>query len=663
MRGGCRAHAVHSAAFVKLALIYPPACDPTAPYPALPALAGFLRPQGIDVTLIDANLEGFLGLLRRDRLTELGEHVERRIAALHRRRALDHQAQLELLTLLRVRGEARVVPAEVGPALRTLRTPARFYDPEAYASAIHTVDAALRVISAAHAPLHLDFLAYRTPFALTSPDEIARDAANDPFDSTVTRLLPQLRNMDVIGLSVCFPGQLVPAYSFALKLKRALPHVHLTAGGPALTQILLRLQGPALRQGLGAFDSAVVFEGEHTLLSLCRALERDEPLDDIPNLVLPDSKLGARRVPGPPTVDLRTLPAPDVDGLPLDRYLSPHLLLPYDPTRGCYWGRCAFCHYGLTEAGTARYRERSLDTVIEHLTHLSRRHQTRFFYFSQDSVAPKTLVHLAEALAGTDLDLRWGTDLRPEAYLTPERCHTLRRGGAVACSLGVESAHPRVLELINKGIAPTTAARAVRHLAQAGIAAELMCFTDFPTETYAEAVDTLQFLADEAESIAAFIVGQFELTHGSAVAQAPERFGLREIWGVDGDGLATALFFAEKRRSKTPAQRARLEAMLDQLAQGWLLRPYPWAGSLSTAHTLFHYDHFGPGVFRDLKWNGARPALPAHTGRPRYSVAQLERAEEREATLWHELLQVRRHISRQAYETLAARLPRLKPLR
>ncbi len=649
---------------MKLALVYPPACDPTAPYPALPALAGFLRPQGVDVTLIDANLEGFLGLLRREPLAALGERIERRVAALQRRRALDHQGQLELLTLLRVRDQARAVPAGVGQALEVLRAPERFYDPEAYATAVDTVDAALRVISAAHAPLHLDFLAYRTPFALTSPEEIARDAAHDPFDGVMTRpLIRRLRDMDVIGLSVCFPGQLAPAYALALKLKRALPHVHLTAGGPALTQILLRLQGAGLRQGLGALDSAVLFEGEHTLLSLCRALERDQPLDAIPNLVLPHAELGARRVPGPPSVDLRTLPAPDFDGLPLDRYLSPHLLLPYDPTRGCYWGRCAFCHYGLTDAGTARYRERPLDTVIEHLTRLSHRYQTRYFYFSQDSVAPKTLVRLADALAHTDLDLRWGTDLRPEPYLTAERCQRLRRGGAVACSLGVESAHPRVLGLIDKGITPHAAKLAVRHLAQAGIAAELMCFTDFPTESYGEALDTLQFLADEAASIAAFIVGQFELTHGSAVARAPERFGLREIWSVTGDALGTALFFAERRRAKTPQQRARLEQALDELAQGWLLRPYPWAGSLSTAHTLFHYDHFGPGVFRDLAGQvrggvgGARP----RTRRARYAMEDLVRAEEREADVWHELLQVRRHISRQAYDALAAGLPVLKP--
>jgi hypothetical protein len=632
-----------------------------------------LRPQGVDVLSIDANLEGFLALLRREPLSELAGRIEQRTASLKHRRSLDHQAQLELLTLSRVRGEAQAVPGGIGEALRILRQPERFFQPGPYADAVATVGAALRVISAAHAPLQLDFTAYRTPFALTTPEEMARDAEpeRDPFDGYLRRtLVPRLRRagVDAIGLSVCFPGQLVPAYSFALKLKRAFPDVHLVAGGPAITQVLLRLHGPALRQALGPFDSAVVFEGEHTLLALCRALAEGRKgaraLAGIPNLVLPDPSLGAGYLPGPPTVDLRDLPAPDFDGLPLDRYLSPQLLLPYDPTRGCYWGRCAFCHYGLTATGTARYRERAVETVVGHLGALSARHGTRFFYLSQDSVAPKTLGRLADALAESGLDLRWGTDLRPEAHLTPERCAGLRRGGAVACSLGVESASPRVLRLIDKGVTPAVAGKAMRNLAQAGIAAEVMCFTDFPTETFDEAMATLRFLEEQAPHVAAFIVGQFELTHGSRVAREPARFGLREIWGVQGDALGTALFFAERKASKRERERLRLEQALDRLASGWLLRSYPWAGSLSTAHTIFYYAHFGSGVFRDLAGQVRGQILGTPTAKPvsrlDLAEAKLALAEEREAEIWHELTHVRRQISRRAYEELAAQLPPLR---
>jgi hypothetical protein len=659
---------------VKLALIYPPACDPTAPYPALAALAGFLRPQGVEVLPIDANLEGFLALLRPRPLARLADRIERRIANLQRRRALDHQAQLEFLSLWRARPEAGAVPGAINAALDILRSGDGFYDPGQYSSAVATVSAALRVIGAAHTPLQIDFTAYRSPFALTTPEERARDAdpERDPFDGYLVRdLVPRLRRarVDAIGLSVCFPGQLAPAYTFALKLKRAFPEVHLVAGGPAITQVLLRLHGLALAQALGPFDSAVVFEGEHTLLALCRALAeqrgKPEALQQIPNLVLRDPLLGARYLPGPPSVDLRTLPAPDFDGLPLDRYLAPHLLLPYDPTRGCYWGRCAFCHYGLTESGTARYRERAVDTVVAHLGALSARHGTRYFYLSQDSVAPAMLCRLADALAKSGLDLRWGTDLRPEAYLTPERCAGLRRGGAVACSLGVESASARVLRLIDKGITPGRAATAVRNLAHAGIAAELMCFSDFPTETLAEAMATLHFLEQNAPHIAAFIVGQFDLTHGSRVAQDPPRFGVREIWTVQGDEMGTALFFAERKASKRGRERARLDQALEQLASGWLLRSYPWAGSLSTAHAIFYYDHFGPGVFRDLAGQAHGRILtegPAERA-CRFDLHKLALAEQNEAAIWHELTHVRRQVSRQAYNELAAQLPALRPKR
>ena len=42
------------------------------------------------------------------------------------------------------------------------------------------------------------------------------------------------------GISVAFPGQIQPAYALAYILRRSLPHLHITVGGPAMTQILKR---------------------------------------------------------------------------------------------------------------------------------------------------------------------------------------------------------------------------------------------------------------------------------------------------------------------------------------------------------------------------------------------------------------------------------------
>jgi hypothetical protein len=539
---------------------------------------------------------------------------------------------------------------------------------------VDTVDAALRVLSAAYTPLHLDFTGYRTPFALLDPDEIARDAQpeRDPFDAYVRQdLAPRLRDgaMDVVGLSVCFPGQLQPAYSFALKLKAALPGVHLTVGGPAITQLLLRLRGPDLARALGPFDSAVLFEGEHTLLALVRALDqrsgddRATVVGDIPNLVQRDGLQGARYRPGHASEDLRALPAPDFAGLPRDRYFAPTLVLPYDPTRGCYWGKCAFCHYGLSEVGTASYRERPVEAIVEHLRALSATFATKHFYFSQDSVAPKTLVKIAEALDQAGLGLRWATDLKPEKYLTGERAQTLHRGGAVACALGVESGNQRVLGLIGKGAPVTVVSDVIRHLDQAGIAVEAMCFTGFPSETYDEAMQTLRFLDQRREQIAAFIVGEFDLTHGALVAQDPARFGIDEIWQVEGDMFGTGLFYTEKRSSRRGDQAARLDQALDRLASGWSLRRYPWAGALSTAHSVLYYERFGKDVARELAGRAPGGVLGARPFQHKagFDPAEAASAEVAEAEIWNTLVYQRRRVSRAEYAQLAATLPVLTP--
>jgi hypothetical protein len=420
-----------------------------------------------------------------------------------------------------------------------------------------------------------------------------------------------------------------------------------------MTQILVRLEGAAQDRAVGPFSSAVIYEGEHALLALARAVHRGE-----------DPCANGRVIRGTTVEDMSTLPAPDYDGLPLDRYLAPELVLPYDPTRGCYWGVCTFCHYGLAEVGTARYRERPVATVLDHLEALTKRHGARLVYLSQDVFSPRIATAIARGIRERGLAVRWGTDMRPERSLTKERCEELVAGGALSTSLGVESASPRVLTMIDKGIPVEDVRSAVQNLAAAGVAVEAMCFSDFPTETTREAMDTVRFVDALADDLSLFILGRFDLTHGSLVAQRPGDFGIREVWGVEGDELATGLFFDEKRRRRRAADEERLEAAVATLASRWRLHRYPWAGALSTAHTMLWYAHHGVDVFRRL--GGTPPArvpgAKALVARSRYdAVAIAAEAAEAEGAIWHELVRVRRSVRRADYEALAATVPPARP--
>jgi hypothetical protein len=644
---------------MRVALVYPPCCDPTAPYLSVPTLAAWLRKHGVDVLPIDANLEATEHLLRKDSLEALAARLERRLAKLDAKPSLSHEEQLVYTQLWRARGDATAVPHAVDDALAVLRdrTGERFYDAAAYEQAITTVDAALRVASAAHAPLAFDMVAYRTPFSLLTAEEIARDAApeRDPFHAYFVALARRLHaeGVGLVGISVAFPGQIQPAYSLAYMLRALVPGAHITAGGPALTQILLRLSGEALEKALGPFHSAVVYEGEIALLDLVQKLTRGE-----------DPCATGRVIRGQMIEDMSVLPPPSYDGLPLERYLAPELVLPYDPTRGCYWGVCTFCHYGLAEVGTARYRERPVETIVEHLEALSKRHGAGIFYLSQDVFSPRIAGQIARAIRARGLSIRWGTDMRPERSLTPEKCEELVAGGALSAALGVESAAPRVLSLIDKGIPAEDVRQVIQNLARVGVAVEAMCFSDFPTETYREAMETVRFIRGVEGDLALFILGRFDLTHGSLVAQKPGEFGIKEVWEVAGDELKTGLFFAERQRSKRPEQQEKLEASVTELSSRFRLHRYPWAGALSTAHTMLWYRRLGPGVFRHL----GRAPLPGVPGaRPRVLaarfdvVAMAEASAASEAAIWEELVYGRREVRREAYRALADALPHVKP--
>ena len=196
----------------------------------------------------------------------------------------------------------------------------------------------------------------------------------------------------------------------------------------------------------------------------------------------------------------------------------------------------------------------------------------------------------------------------------------------------------------------------IGHLAAAGIAAEAMCFTGFPTETLADALATLRFLDDRRDEVAAFIVGQFDLTHGALVAQTPERFGIREVWQVEGDTLGTGLFFEEETPPMRDGEPAQLDDALDTLSSSWLLRRYPWAGSLSTAHTVLYYDRHGRDVFRRLASvvRGGVIGASARVVPARFDLDAAAEALSREAEAWQHLVRVARKVSRQAYGAVTA---------
>lgn len=637
---------------MKIALIYPPTADPTAPYLSVPALSGYLKANGVEVLSIDANIEAYDHLFKQETLSSIANRLEHKLKRLNGKTVLSHEEHLSYLDLMHSRWSARAIPEKIEDAVSVMRdkSGARFYDPYQYETATAVIEHALNLVSAAYTPLKIDFSGYRTPFSLLNPKEIRADAdpERNPFHEYYCNLMDRLSNEPpaLVGISIVFPGQIQPAYSLAYMLRRYFPDMYITAGGPAITQLFLRLTENQLKNGIGSFDSVILFEGEAALLKVILELEKGHRPQG--------------RMIGDRCSDLGSLPPPDFDGLPMDKYLSPEPVLPYDTTRGCYWGKCAFCHYGLAEVGTAPYRQRPVKDVVTHLYEISRRHKCNLFYFSQDTMSPKYALQIAQAFLDAKVPWRWASDMRPESVLTPETCRRLHNGGALAFSLGVESGSKRILSLINKGISLEDMRSAIQNLASAGIAAECMTFTGFPGETGREAIATIQFIESLREKISLFICGEFDLVPGSRIARYPGEYGISDIWTVSGDEFVKTLFYEERIPSTSRRDVHKTESALEKLSRTYWLHAYPWAGSLSTAHTLLWYQRFGPGIFR---LSPERPFRRTQSfcgtenpGSRRYRMAL--RAERMEADIWETLIYEKRSVNRTAYRKLAKDLSR-----
>lgn len=665
-------------------LIHPPFADPTQPYLSLPTLKGHLRSRKLDARVVDLNIEAAHFLFDRENMEDLARRIGLRFLKLNHSEELSFEEQREYVRLVRARVSIeRALGAEVSP-LEVFRRRDLFYDGAAYSTARRLVDDFFLALSAAHFPYHFDFNQAGhedLPWSFSLLEAYA-DQGGSPLESFYRRtfeapedwdsvaagaLWLPLDDVELVGISVVFPSQIPEALYLARCVKRLAPHAFVVLGGPTVHQAAVHMPESLRRRLLGFADGIGLFEGEETLAALIPVLpawreasapaERFALLAGVPHLLtLCPGGEGTRLGPRAP-LDLSNLPPPDYSDLDLDRYLAPSRTLLYAPTRGCYWGKCSFCYYGLAETATAEYREVPPERAAADLARLAQRYGVRNFYLSCDVLSPSYAVRFAQALLDRGVKIRWSSDLKIEKYFTPERCELLHRAGLRSAAFGIESGSDRILELMRKGCDRETMTRVNRDFHAAGIATEWMTFTDHPDETVDEALETVSWIAAESEVVDLFIVGEFGLERGSHIAQDPARYGVERIYYAEGDDLRLYALFEQKQGSRTPQERERVDAAIRKASARYELHPYPWAGANSTHHTFLHFLEFGQRAFcthfqpAQAASKGSRPEPPpSHIpGLREYERFSVDAIEERERKFFAE------YLEKALYTTLPSR--------
>lgn len=583
---------------VSYLLINPPMSDPTTPYHSIPYLVGPAREAGYgDYRCLDANLDALEYLTRPEQVDDLLQHAESVIADVALERRPTRRDEIRFRQALAARALSRDMPAA---AIELLRDPERFYHYPSYASAVSVINR------------WLELLALRLPIGIMdgfrwhSKSEANLCSTKDLSDDAVIRSIsapfePYLadeftmclreRPWDVVGLSVNYTSQLPVALRIADIVKKVRPDAVIVFGGTEVGDVVKYTRDKAaLWRVFKNADLLVPGEGETVFVSILDAVGTGGELGAISGAISRGTSEHTISY-----VNVASLAAPAYDVWDWGRYWSPEPVVLYSPTRGCYWNKCTFCDYGLnSDKPTSPSRERPVPTVLDDLTAVSA--FAKVVYFSVDAMSPRYLKTLAGELADAGAPVRWSAELRLERTW-PKRAmgELLRDSGCVAVSFGYESGVQRVLDLIDKGVKVDQIPEVLAELRRNGIAAQMMGFTGFPTETAEEAEQTYRFLHEHGELWTLAGIGSFILTPGAIVAKQPDRFGIELLPSSPSDDISRYVPWRD-RTSGTERWADTVDERVSDELRDRLQRPgfsIPFVGGIDSTHSLLYFARYG----------------------------------------------------------------------
>ncbi|MFT5289429.1 MAG: anaerobic magnesium-protoporphyrin IX monomethyl ester cyclase [Planctomycetota bacterium] len=521
---------------MRTALVFPPQGHFTQPYLSLPSLAAYLKQNGYDdVHQLDVNIDAYDHFLSKERL----ELSLERIAERGELERLESQEQLSFSDMTRYQLLSEVgtighaIAGSIEEAKAVVRSPQDFYDYKRYIWAGRTIEQGLRIFSEEYAPTRLTAHGFVMRHRIERSAEIVTaisDEAENPYIEYFREVtLPALKELDpdLIGISLTFPSQAIPAFTLARLVKEWKPEVHITVGGGLMAYVAEKLSHRAEIWDL--IDSMVLLEGERPLLQLCEHVEGKRELSEITNLIYrgPDGKPIKTSQIDP--LNIMGLPTPDFSDLPLKKYFTPELVMPLAATRGCYWGKCVFCTlYTVIGPG---YRGRTVEQTVEDMRELQNLYGVKSFYLAIEDLPPNMAKRFPEAIIEAGLDISWWADARFEhEVFDEETCKLLAQSGCKRLAFGYESSSNRVLELMCKGIDPDESLKMIRRVHDAGISVTLYAMVGFPTETREEALATLNTVLANRDWIQEVSVRVFYLDESSEVYKRREEFDIVEVY-------------------------------------------------------------------------------------------------------------------------------------
>ena len=281
-------------------------------------------------------------------------------------------------------------------------------------------------------------------------------------DLTGGRPLPSI-DADIVGVTA-----VTPQYPLALEILRSVkaknPGAFVVGGGPHFTV-------QPQRCAEDGWNCVVVGEGEEAMFRVAQGLR-------------------AYTVRMCPLGSLDGLPFPDWDAVDMKRYHYEWRGMPCASmicSRGCPWGRCAFC----CRTWTRPVRWRSPENVVNEVLQLQQRgYPVVYFYddcFNLNRPWLKRLCTLLEPVGE-----KWRCLIR--ADISREQAEMMAKAGCVEVFIGQESGSDQILRTVDKGITASQGLKAVQLCAEAGMHVRVGLIIGLPGESEKTVIETRAWL-------------------------------------------------------------------------------------------------------------------------------------------------------------------------
>lgn len=335
----------------------------------------------------------------------------------------------------------------------------------------------------------------------------------------------------VVAISVTSTCQFIPGCILADIIRKCRPDVTIIMGG-SCADIFLKSEYEPKVDIEKYFDYVIVGEGETALLKLLHYLRGKGTIEEVPNLLRFDEK-GSYRCTFQMVEEVDGLPAPDYSGLDLDLYLSPELVLPYQTSRGCHYGCCAFCNHD--EKYRHNYRTKRMDKVVEELLVLSQEYKTNYFQFVDEAIRPDCFREMIEEMDMHDefKNMKWIYYSRVSRLYDEELMKKARKNGCEMVMFGVESFNQRILNFIKKGISAEVSRYCLELFHNCGIKTYAWLMCNLPSETVEEARRDMEDVKEMLPYIDAFSVGPFFLSRNTDMYENRERYNIISVDETD----------------------------------------------------------------------------------------------------------------------------------